>query len=315
VTLLLTGVADRGGAAIDPAGLDPANLLAVKAEGRSVARAQGGVPGLHGARFLAQSQPHILLEAASTNFEDAEPGWTYAREALDRGADLVLASKGALVLHYAALTETAQKRRRDLRFAATVGAPLPVLEMADRVLIGVEITGFEGVLNATTNQVLTSMSGGASYEEGVSEAQALGIAETDPTLDVDGWDAAAKAAIVANAILGASLNLRDVRREGIRQVSSQALREARLAGETIKLIARAVRRDGTVVASVAPERRPLADVLGALRGDQMGVVFFTEPLGRVATTVEHTGGIPTALTVLRDVINVARARGWTSAGE
>jgi homoserine dehydrogenase len=185
-----------------------------------------------------------------------------------------------------------------------------VLELADRALVGTSIQGFEGIVNATTNQILTSMSEGASYEEGVRQAQQIGIAETDPTLDVDGWDAAAKVVIIANAVLGTNLRLEDVRREGIRDVSRLELQQAQLAGETIKLIARARRDNGHVHAQVRPERRAVADALGRLRNDEMGFVFLTEPLGRVAVTVQQTGGIPTALTVLRDVLNLARDRGW-----
>jgi homoserine dehydrogenase len=154
------------------------------------------------------------------------------------------------------------------------------------------------------------MADGASYEEAVRRAQQIGIAETDPTLDVDAWDAAAKTLIVSNAILGADLRLEQVERQGIRDVAAADLRGAHSRGEAIKLIARARKVDGRVRATVKPERRPLADVLGRLRNDEMGIVFETRPLGRVAATVQQTGGIPTALTVLRDVINLARDRGW-----
>lgn len=311
VRLLLTGVADRGGAAINRRGLDPGLLLQAKSTRGTVAASPDGQQGLAGTDFLRRADAQILLEAASTNFEDAEPGWGYIRAALQRDMDLVLASKGALVLHYRELMDEAQQHNCAVLFSATTGAPLPVLELADRALVGAIIHGFDGIVNATTNQILTSMSEGASYEEGVRQAQAAGIAETDPTLDVDGWDAAAKVVIIANAVLGADLRLADVRRHGIRNVTPHQLQDALLRGQTIKLIARARRvDDGTVHGEVGPEARPLADVLGRLRDEEMGIVFDTVPLGRVAATVQATGGIPTALTVLRDVLNLARDRGW-----
>lgn len=312
VRLVLTGVADRTGAAADPDGLEPGMLLEAKRAHGSVAAGRAGTAGLQGAAFLERAAANVLLEAASTNFEDAEPGWSYVQDALARGMDVVLASKGALVLHYQALMRMARERDQRVLFAATVGAPLPVLELAERVLVGATITGFEGIVNATTNQILSSMLEGASYEEGVRQAQSIGIAETDPTLDVEGWDAAAKAAIIANTALGANLRLDDVQRQGITGVTESDLREARANGQAIKLIARARRSNGEVRATVRPERRPLADALGRLSGQQMGIVFETEPLGRVAATVQQTGGIPTALTVLRDVVNLARDRGWSS---
>lgn len=312
VRLLLTGVADRGGAAVDVGGLDPRLLLRAKATDGTVAAAAGGSPGLAGGEFLDRSSAQVLIEAASTSFEDAEPGWSYAREAIARSMDLVLASKGALVLYYDALMGEAHRADRKVYFSGTTGAPLPVLEIAERALVGAEITGFDGIVNATTNQILTSMAEGMTYDEGVREAQRVGIAETDPTLDVDGWDAAAKAVIIARAVLGASIGLEDVRREGIRGVTAEQLRAAQVEGQTIKLVARVRKTGGTVEARVSPELRPLADALGRLRGQEMGIVFHTDPLGEVAAAVQQTGGIPTALTVLRDVINLARARGWSS---
>jgi homoserine dehydrogenase len=258
----------------------------------------------------------MLLETASTSFEDAEPGWSYARGAISRGMDVVLASKGALALHYRELMDRATRQGARVAFSATVGAPLPTLEIALRALISTTVLGFEGIVNSTTNYILTAMADGATYEEGVRRAQALGIAETDPTLDVDGWDAAAKAVILANTILGSDLTLSDVQREGIRGVTKDDLEEAGRRGEAVKLIARGTRDGGWVRAQVAPERRALTDPLGRLRFDEMGVVLFAEQMGDLAVTVgqsEHSGGITTALTVLRDVINLARERGWSSA--
>jgi len=173
------------------------------------------------------------------------------------------------------------------------------------------IDAFEGIVNVTANVILEEMGRGASYEDGVAAAQRAGVAETDPTLDVDGWDAAAKAMIVARTVFAARISLQDVRREGIRGVSPDDLRQAQVAGETVKLIAH-VQRDGSSVrAWVGPEARPLTDPLGRLRGIEVGMIYRTDPLGAVTTTVQDTGPIPTALAVLRDVFNLARSRGWT----
>jgi homoserine dehydrogenase len=312
VRMLLTGVADRGGAITNPEGIDPAFLLRVKETTGTVAGYPGGVPGLAGTKFLEGARAQVLVEASSTNFEDAEPGWSYIRGAIDNGMDLVLASKGALVLHWADMMRSATARGVQVRFSATVGAPLPILEMAQRVLLGSTIEVIEGIVNATSNQILSSMSEGLSYEDGVRRAQEIGIAETDPTLDVDGWDAAAKAVIIANAILGADLRLSDVARTGIRGIVRRELEEARMSGAAIKSIARITNHEGVVRAEVRPDRRPLADPLGGLRNDEMGVVFHTDPLGVMTSTARSTagGGIVTALTVLRDLFNLANDRGW-----
>lgn len=312
IRILLTGVADRGGAVVSHDGVDPREVLGAKESTGSVSGAPGGVAGLAGPDFLEKADAHVLVEAASTNFEDAEPGWSYIQDGIQRGMDVILASKGALVLHWPELMEAAGNRGVRVLFSATIGAPLPILELADRVLPGNKIQQIEGVVNATSNQILSSMAEGLSYEDGVKRAQEIGIAETDPTLDVDGWDAAAKAVIIANAVLGARLRLADVNRTGIRGIDRLELEEARLGGAAIKSVARVVREGGAVRAEVRPERRPLADPLGGLRNDEMGVVFQAHPLGAMTSTARSTagGGIVTALTVLRDLFNLSRDRGW-----
>jgi homoserine dehydrogenase len=310
VRLLLSGVADRGGAAVSPDGLDPADLLRAKNEHGTVAAARGGQTGLAGGEFLDRTKAAVLLEGASTNFTDAEPGIGYALAALDRGMDVVLASKGALVLDFDRLMEQARRTARRILYSGTTGAPIPILELADRALVGVTIEALEGIVNATTNKILTEMADGASYEQGVRAAQDAGVAETDPTLDVDGWDAAAKAVILGRSLFHAPLTLDDVDRTGIRSITTAELEAAGAAGESYKLIARIWREGNGVRASVGPELRRANDALGRLSGTQMGVVFKTDLLGDVACTVQDTGGVPTALTVLRDVINLARERGW-----
>ena len=319
VNLIFTGVADRGGAAIAPAGLDPEALLRAKQAHGTVAGEAHGETELAGTRFLQQSEADILLETASTNYQDGEPGWSYIRAALQRDMHIVLASKGALVLHYAEIMAQARERQVGIRFGGTVGAPLPVLEITEGVLIGARITSVAGILNGTTNQILTAMARGASYDEGVRQAQEIGIAETDPTLDVDGWDAAAKAVIVANAVLGGKLQLSDVGRTGIRDITAGNLEEAGRQGETIKLIARVRVDERAVWAEVKPERHPVNSFFGRLDGATMVVSFRTEPLGDLNLSIEESGsgvsgGISTALTVLRDVVNLTRQPGlrWST---
>lgn len=313
VRLLLVGVADRGGAAVNRGGLSNDALLTAKRTTGTVAGGPDGQAKLAGTAFLDQAQANVLIEAASTNFENAEPGWSYLLGALQRGMDVVLASKGCLALHFAEMMRDAKVRGLQILFSATVGAPVPSLQIAEHALVGSEILSFEGIFNGTTHQILTAMGKGLSYDQGVRQAQEMGIAEADPTLDVDGWDAAAKVAIVANTIFGSNLRIGDVRRLGIRGVTTTDLEQATAAGETIKLIGRARRSGHGVEATVAPERRSRHDALGRLTGDDMGIVFYTEPLGKIAATVEsggHSGGISTAMTVLRDVLNLARDRGW-----
>ena len=313
VRLLLTGVADRGGTVVDAAGLNEATILQRKQESGSVTGQNPRAGEPVGVDFLTGSRANVLIEAASTNFEDAEPGWSLIKSALNLDLDVVLASKGALVLYYSELMALAASKGRTVSHSATIGAPLPVLDLINRTLVGTQILGSEGVLNSTANVILQSMIDGSSYDEGVRVAQEMGIAETDPALDVDGWDAAAKAAIVANAAFGSSLGIADVAREGIRSVPAAEIEAAAGRDETLRLLSMGKLRDGQVVAEVRVVRRPRSHPLGRLRGSEMGVLFQTDPLGDFTATVENSGaggGIATASTVLRDVLNLASLRGW-----
>ncbi len=314
IRLVLTGVADQGGALVDPNGVDAGAALAAKEQHGSVARAAGGRPGLTGVEMLNLCEANVFVEAASTNFVDAEPGWSSIQAALGRGVDVVLASKGALVLHYRDLMTMARKQGATVSYSATVGAPLPALEIMRRGLPGITILGFEAVVNATANVILEAMLNGETYDEGVRAAQEMGIAETDPTLDVDGWDAAAKAAILANTAFGSNLGIRDVDREGIRAVPPDVIRAARDDGDVLKLVSKASRTGDNVHAEVRVERKALNHPLGRLRRSEMGIVIHTDPLGDFTASVENlghvSGGTATALTVLRDIFNLARERGW-----
>ncbi len=315
VRLLLTGVADRRGAVVDAGGLNEVELIRNKQELGSVSGQTAGAGRPADEAFLIDSRADVLIEAASTNFEDAEPGWSLIKSALNLELDVVLASKGALVLYYSQLMTLAATRGKTVSHSATVGAPLPVLDVINRTLVGTRILGFEGVLNSTSNVILQAMTDGKSYDEGVRLAQEMGIAETDPTLDVDGWDAAAKAAIVANAAFGSSLGIADVSREGIRTVPAAEIEAAARQGEALKLVSMGSLREGEVVAEVRVVRRSRSHPLGRLRGSEMGVLIHADPLGDFTATVENlgaSGGIATASTVLRDVLNLASRRGWNS---
>jgi homoserine dehydrogenase len=217
---------------------------------------------------------------------------------------VVIASKGALVLYWDQIVQ----HSKSIRFSGAVGAPLPIFELRDRMLVGSTVTGFEGILNATTNVILEAMDNGHTYEQGVKIAQDQGCAETDPTLDVDGWDASAKAVILANSLLGANLKLSDVDRSSMRGITVEQIQNAKQNGKKLKYIAGARKEGDQVKAWARAEQRDLSDALGGLSGGDMGVILKTDNLGSVAATNRELGdgGTLTALTCLRDVINLLK---------
>ncbi len=201
--LRVVGASDSLGALADPAGIDPAALLAHKLAGGNAGSTTGGQPGATALDLFSQQvQADALLEASPVNLVDAEPALSFVLGALGRGVDVVLANKAPLALRYRDVRRAADATGARLAFSATVCGGLPVVNVGTRDLVAAEIQRVQGIFNSTSNYILTQMAAGQSYGDALAEAQRRGIAETNPRLDVEGWDTANKLTIVANAVLG-----------------------------------------------------------------------------------------------------------------
>jgi homoserine dehydrogenase len=314
LALQLVGAADSSGAIYRPEGLDMAAVVAQKQAGRPVAALAG--PWQGDALALAeQAEVELLLEATPTNLVDGQPGLDIVRAALGRGIHSVLASKGPLVLAYqelAGLSDLTQASAPALRFSGAVGGGLPSINLGRRDLAGAHIRRVEAVVNGTTQLILWLMSQGQSYEAALAEAQRIGIAEPDPALDVDGWDAANKLVIIANAVLGYPARLADVAVTGIREVGSTELLAARGAGGRVSLLAVAEIEPGEGGAedqpayrlSVKPTALPAEHPLARLQSDEMGIVYQSDIYGRTVATTWEEGPLGTAAAMLRDIIDI-----------
>ncbi|MFO7168754.1 MAG: homoserine dehydrogenase [Chloroflexota bacterium] len=317
VELRVIGAVDSGGCAFDPAGLDVSSLLAAKRAGASVVTLAGvGRPGTFGPELARQVEADILLEATPVNLTDGQPGLDTVRVALRRGMHAVLANKGPLALAYTELAELSDmgepsEERGDpkdwpaLRFSACVGGYLPTVNIGRRDLAGARIERVEAVLNGTTQGILRMMEAGISYADALAEMQRRGLAETDPSLDVEGWDAANKLVILANAVLRRPTTLADVSIEGITGLTAEALREASARGTRIVLLCLAERADGGYRLSVRPTPLPLDHPLARMSGDEMGIVYYTDIGGRTSATSAERGPQPTAAAMLRDILDIA----------
>ena len=313
VAVRLVLVADRSGAAVDPAGLDLQRLLDVKARtGGVAAYPGGGRPGLGGATAIASVAADLLLEASPTSVRTGEPGLAHIRAALSRGMHVVTANKGPLVVAYRDLTRLAHERGVELRYVGTVAAPTPALELARYALHGAVVESIEAVPNATTNYILTLMEAGHALEDGIRAAQEAGIAETDPALDVEGWDSAAKILILANSVMGGDLRLDEVDVEGISAVTTALLTQVRRQGCALKLLASVRRGPRGLHAAVAPTPLPLEHPLARLRHTGMAVLVHTDLLGDLLVSVEGDSPLGTAQAMLRDVVNITRERRLSS---
>jgi homoserine dehydrogenase len=304
VRLVLTGAADSSGAVLDPGGIDPGALQAHKATGRGAGAFPGGRPGMAATAMVAAiNDADLLLEASAVNLKTGQPGLDCVRTALQRGMGVVLANKGPLVHAFGELTETAQAAGLGLAYSATVCGALPVVNIGRRDLAGCEIRSVRGVFNSTSNSILAAMARGGTYAEALRQAQLDGIAEADPSLDVEGWDTANKLVIIANSILRQPATLADVTPvSGITGITPEQIREGAARGEAVKLVATATRNGDRYALAVQPEWLPEGDFLAGVSGWEMGIVFDTDIMGLQQFKVDERGPIPTAAAMLRDVI-------------
>src|SRR5215213_10081636 len=295
----ITGVATRrmGWRASDGA-IDVAKLLA----GNDETQSEGGIN-----EWLARARPDVVFETTSLNPETGQPAIDYLRASLQAGAHTITANKGPIVYAYDELSQLAIAQGKRFLFESTVLDSAPVFSLFRETLPGVRIRGFSGVFNSTTNIILETMEAGRSFAEGVKTAQDLGVAETDPSHDVDGWDATMKVCAVARVILRSSLSPKAVRREGIRGLDPATLQAARAEGRPYKLLARAgVNADGSLTASVRPEQVAAGDPLGNVRGTSLAIHFELDTIPGL-TIVSHRPNLQsTAYGLLADFINATR---------
>lgn len=308
VELILTGVADSSGAVLAPRGLDTAALRGHKSAGGKACDFPGGIADLSAPEMVAGAVADVLLEASAVNLRTGQPGLDCVRVALGRGMSAVLANKGPLVHAFAELTAAARSTGAGLAYSATVCGALPVINIGQRDLAGCEIRAVRGIFNSTSNSILAAMGQGGSYEEALRQAQLDGIAEADPTLDVEGWDTANKLVIVANSVLRQPATLADVRPVvGITGIMPEQIWEAAAHGKVVKLVARAEPDPGDPERyrlSVQPEWLPADDFLASVSGWEMGIVFDTDIMGLQQFKVDERGPVPTAAAMLRDVITL-----------
>lgn len=298
----VTGVATRSaGWLAAPEGFAAEELLSKEPRQR-VSPAPSDVEG-----WLAAAGCDVLFETTPLEPQTGEPAVGYARAALRHGAHVVTANKGTIVHAHRELSGLASGRGRRFMFEAAVADCLPVFSLFREALPAARVLSFCGVLNSTTTVILEEMAAGGTYEDGVRRAQALGVAETDPTHDVEGWDSAVKVCAVANVLMGAGLKLSDVSREGILSLSRERVREAHDAGEPFRLVARAAADESRRVrASVRPERVGRGGPFSSVGGTSLAVHFELDVLPGL-TLVEHGPDLKsTAYAMLADFVNAVK---------
>jgi homoserine dehydrogenase len=305
----VTGIADTlKGNAYDPKGIDLAKALELVAKGESLAARDRGGQGW-GARAKAQkAEADVLLEATYTDIKTGEPATSHIKAALERGVHVVTTNKGPLALRYRELADLAAKRKVEFLFEGTVMSGTPVLNLVREALAGAEILEMQGILNGTTNYILTRMEEGLSYEDALGKAQELGYAEAVPDADVLGWDALAKVTILANVVFRASLKPTDSACEGITKITAADIAKAKSNGKRYKLIGRVWLEGGAVKAAVAPRLVDLSQPLAGVMGATNAVAIKTDALGEVTIVGPGAGKAQTGFSMLTDLLHIVRRR-------
>lgn len=298
----ITGVATRRmGWLADEKGIDISQLLANREfKGTSV----GGIT-----EWLNVARPDVLFETTSLNPETGQPAIDYLRAALQAGAHAITANKGVIVHGYNELNELALTTGNRFLFESTVLDSAPVFSLFRETLPAVKLRGISGAFNSTTNVIIETMEAGRSFEEGVKIAQELGVAETDPSHDVDGWDSTMKICALARVLLKSALLPIEVQREGIRALSPRQLQKARSEGRPYKLLSRVrVTEDGSVEAWVRPEQVAITEPIGGVRGTSLAIHFELDVMPGL-TIISHRPNLQsTAYGLLADFLSIRKQR-------
>jgi homoserine dehydrogenase len=291
--------ADNGGIITCDQGLDLDRLLNVKKKKKSVI-----YYGAKGNRseildVIENIDAEVVIELTPTNIVDGEPGKNHIISAMKSGKNVITVNKGPLALEFPSLMELAEYNRIAFKFSGTVGGGTPILEFAKRCLKGDRIISFEGILNGTTNYILSKMYEGLNFSEALQDASEKGYAEKDPTLDIDGYDAVAKLVIASNFLMNMKSTMKDVRRQGIRDVKPSQVLNERKKGNAIKLIASC---DGKNLV-VKPKPVSMKDPI-CVDGILNAITFTCQHSGQQTIIGKGAGGMETASAILRDLIDI-----------
>lgn len=319
LTCRVTGIATRThGTAYSDRGLDTAAATNSVESGRSLAEIedQNRAPIASNSEIIqrlsrSDAPLKVVIETTTLNIDAGQPAIDHIREALECGCHVATANKGPAAFAYEELAALALERNRAFLFEGAVMDGVPIFNLVRETLPDVRIQGFRGVVNSTTNHILTALEDGEEFGPALSRMQAEGIAEADPTLDVDGWDAAAKTAALANVWLNARITPHGVERTGIGPDCAARARTAKARGRRLRLVASASTGGRP---AVRLEELPQDDLLARLRGTANALILSTETLGEIAICQLDGGLTHTAYALLSDLVTIRRRATASGAG-
>jgi homoserine dehydrogenase len=281
----------RHGTAVDAAGVKDAEAFGPRAASVE--------------EFLEAARADIAVELTTLNPVNGEPAVSHIRAAIARGMHVVTANKGPIAHCYAELRDEAARAGVGFRFESAVMDGAPVFNLWRHTMPGVRVLGFTGVLNSTTKVVIETMEGGGSFEDGLAAARAMGITEADGTFDVEGWDAAAKTAALANVLMDARVTPQEVSTRGISRLTPERVREIAAGGKTVRLVSRGKRSAKGASLRVRAEVLKRDDLLACTPGTSNLLLFHTDLMGTFGTVSIEPGVEQTAFGVFSDLVGLA----------
>lgn len=301
----VVGISDElKGSLLNTNGLDLQQALESVKAGKNISEDSSDKFDGNALEMIRQSGADVMLEATYTDIKTGEPAVSHVREALEQGQHVVTTNKGPVALFYKDLAELARQKKKIFLFEGTVMSGTPVLNFIRETLAGSKVQEIKGILNGTTNYILTRMEEGLSYDEALDKAQELGYAEAVPDADVLGWDALAKVCILANVVFGADSKPFDYPCEGITGITASAIADARNRGKRFKLIGRVWKERNYVKASVGPEEIDLTHPLAGVMGATNALTVSTDTLGDVTVIGPGAGKKETGFSMLIDLITI-----------
>ena len=305
-TFSVTGIATgRHGSLVNQNGVDLNGAIELVRSGRSLSLLTSQLVN-DTFDFIEKSQADVLFENSSVNHETGQPAVDYVKKALGLGMHVCTANKGPVVHAYAELQELARQNGVKFLHESTVMDGAPIFSLFREAIPASNLLSFKGILNSTTNLILTRMENGDSFGEAVRHCQDVGIAETDPSGDVDGWDAAIKVAALTTVLMGIPLKPQDVNRTGIRNITPEMVADAKKDGKRYKLVCFCEKDGESVKAKVAPELVPMSSPMFSVEGTSSIVEFKTDVLGDLSVVEKDPGPDTTAYGLLADFVNAVK---------
>jgi homoserine dehydrogenase len=302
----VTGISDMlKGSVYNPEGIDLEQALARVGRGESLSDGPDA-SDWDAAAMIANAEADAMIEMTYTDIKTGEPATGFMRSALERNLHVTTTNKGPMALAYRELAALAESKGVEFLFEGTVMAGTPLLNLIRETLAGARISEMKGILNGTTNYILTQMEGGMDYDAALKKAQELGYAEAVPDADVLGWDALAKVTILANVVFGASLKPDDSPCEGITNISSADIEAASADGKRYKLIGHVWRDGDAVRGSVSPQLMDLSHPLAGVGGATNAMTITTDALGDVTVVGPGAGRKETGFSLLNDLLHIRR---------